>query len=67
VPDDPRPEDGPERCSPCRGTGRLIDGSGGQPTTVTCPGCDGSGTRPGGDNDAQAARRRQRDDGDGAA
>ncbi len=43
-------------CSPCRGTGTLISGSGGTPHEVPCPWCEGTGVRiPG--HDAQAARR----------
>jgi DnaJ-class molecular chaperone len=30
-------------CTPCRGTGRLISGLGGEPHEVTCPWCGGSG------------------------
>ena len=30
-------------CSPCRGTGRLISGLGGEPHEVSCPWCGGSG------------------------
>ena len=29
----------PERCTPCRGTGRVISGLGGEPKPVTCPWC----------------------------
>jgi DnaJ-class molecular chaperone len=56
---DPEAQDSnaaPAPCSPCRGTGSLISGAGGAPTTVPCPWCEGSGVRlP--DHDAQAARR----------
>ena len=46
----------PQPCAPCRGTGRLVSGLGGEPHTVTCPWCDGTGVfTPG--HDAQAARR----------
>ncbi len=46
----------PQPCAPCRGTGRLISGLGGEPHTVTCPWCDGTGVyQPG--HDAQGARR----------
>jgi len=46
----------PERCTACRGTGRVISGLGGTPTPVDCPWCDGTGRRiPG--HDAQASRR----------
>jgi DnaJ-class molecular chaperone len=45
----------PERCTPCRGTGRVISGLGGTLNPVTCPWCEGSGRRiPG--HDAQAAK-----------
>ena len=30
-------------CTPCRGSGRVISGLGGEPHTVTCPWCGGSG------------------------
>jgi DnaJ-class molecular chaperone len=30
---------------PCRGTGKVISNLGGTPSSVTCPWCDGSGTR----------------------
>ena len=46
----------PNRCTPCRGTGRVISGLGGTPKPVTCPWCEGSGIRiPG--HDAQAAKK----------
>ena len=45
---------GAQMCAPCRGTGRLISGLGGEPHQVTCPWCQGTGTRiPG--YDAQSA------------
>ena len=31
-------------CTPCRGTGRVISGLGGNPHEVICPWCGGSGT-----------------------
>ena len=37
--------DQPE-CSPCRGTGKVISSEGGNPHTVTCPWCGGTGKRP---------------------
>ena len=46
----------PERCTPCRGTGRVISGLGGEPKPVTCPWCEGDGRRIIG-HDAQAARK----------
>jgi DnaJ-class molecular chaperone len=46
----------PQRCSPCRGTGKVISNLGGTPQTVTCPWCEGSGVYDG-QHDAQAARR----------
>jgi DnaJ-class molecular chaperone len=46
----------PERCTPCRGTGRVISGLGGEPKPVTCPWCEGDGRRIAG-HDAQAARK----------
>jgi hypothetical protein len=39
---------------PCRGTGRLTSGLGGQPHEVQCPWCQGSGRRMAG-FDAQQA------------
>lgn len=57
--DDPTKDDladAPRPCPPCRGTGRLISGDGGEPHEVVCPWCEGSGDfLPG--HDAQAARR----------
>ena len=44
------PED--QICTPCRGTGRLVSGLGGEPHEVVCPWCDGSGRRIAG-RDAQ--------------
>ncbi len=44
---------GPRECMPCRGTGKVISGLGGEQKTVTCPWCDGSGERHSG-VDAQA-------------
>jgi hypothetical protein len=32
-------------CNPCRGTGHLISGLGGEPHQVTCPWCRGTGHR----------------------
>lgn len=46
----------PERCTACRGTGRLISNQGATPHEVTCPWCEGSG-RFLREHDAQAARR----------
>jgi DnaJ-class molecular chaperone len=40
------------RCAPCRGTGTVISAKGGEPRSVTCPWCDGSG-RVIPDHDAQ--------------
>jgi hypothetical protein len=36
---------GPRECMPCRGSGKLISKLGGEPSTVTCPWCDGGGVR----------------------
>jgi len=44
---------GPRECMPCRGTGKVISGLGGEQKPVTCPWCDGSGERQTG-VDAQA-------------
>jgi DnaJ-class molecular chaperone len=53
---DEQPVAAPKPCAPCRGTGRLISNLGGEPSTVTCPWCEGGGMQlPG--HDAQAARR----------
>jgi DnaJ-class molecular chaperone len=46
----------PNRCTPCRGTGSVISGLGGEPKAVTCPWCEGSGVRIAG-HDAQAAKK----------
>jgi DnaJ-class molecular chaperone len=35
----------PERCTPCRGTGKVISRLGGDEHTVTCPWCGGTGRR----------------------
>jgi hypothetical protein len=44
----------PDRCRPCRGTGRVISNLGGAAHEVTCPWCEGGGRfLP--DHDAQAA------------
>ncbi len=34
-----------QSCTPCRGTGRLISGLGGEPHPVVCPWCRGTGKR----------------------
>ena len=44
---------GPRECMPCRGTGKVISNLGDAPSSVTCPWCEGSGTRVAG-IDAQA-------------
>ncbi len=36
---------GPRECMPCRGSGKVISNLGGEPSTVTCPWCDGGGVR----------------------
>jgi DnaJ-class molecular chaperone len=46
----------PQRCTPCRGTGKVVSNLGGTPQLVTCPWCDGSG-RYLRDHDAQATAR----------
>jgi DnaJ-class molecular chaperone len=48
-------------CPPCRGTGRVISGLGGEPHEVACPWCEGTGRFLAG-HDAQAARRAQEGD-----
>lgn len=55
-----------QTCSPCRGTGRVISGLGGEPHQVTCPWCQGTGERiPG--IDAQQAPAESGAAPDGAA
>jgi DnaJ-class molecular chaperone len=44
---------GSQECMPCRGTGRVISNLGGTASKVTCPWCEGDGTRRHG-IDAQA-------------
>jgi DnaJ-class molecular chaperone len=44
---------GPRECMPCRGTGKVISGLGGEQKPVTCPWCGGEGMRQDG-LDAQA-------------
>jgi DnaJ-class molecular chaperone len=45
----------PQRCTACRGTGRVISNLGGERHEVECPWCEGTGRFiPG--HDAQAAR-----------
>ncbi|HEU4703550.1 MAG TPA: hypothetical protein VFS37_13795 [Conexibacter sp.] len=41
-------------CHPCRGSGTVISGLGGEQTRITCPWCGGSGVRDP-ERDAQAA------------
>jgi hypothetical protein len=36
---------GPQECMPCRGTGKVISNLGGKASKVTCPWCEGDGTR----------------------
>ena len=43
----------PRECMPCRGTGKVISNLGGTSKQVTCPWCEGGGTRLAG-HDAQA-------------
>lgn len=42
----------PRECMPCRGSGKVISNLGGEPSTVECPWCKGSGMRVAG-TDAQ--------------
>ena len=44
----------PQRCTACRGTGRVVSNLGGEPHPVPCPWCDGTG-RFIPEHDAQAA------------
>jgi DnaJ-class molecular chaperone len=46
----------PVQCPPCRGTGQVLSQLGGEPSSVTCPWCEGGGMLIAG-HDAQAARR----------
>lgn len=46
----------PIPCSPCRGTGKVISGAGGESRPVDCPWCEGTGVRKG-EIDAQARHR----------
>jgi hypothetical protein len=43
----------PRECMACRGSGRVISNLGGTPSEVSCPWCEGTGTRVPG-IDAQA-------------
>jgi DnaJ-class molecular chaperone len=36
---------GPQECMPCRGSGRVISNLGGKASKITCPWCQGQGTR----------------------
>jgi DnaJ-class molecular chaperone len=55
--DEGDPQQTPAReCMACRGSGKVISHLGGEAKTVTCPWCDGSGTR-GAIFDAQARWR----------
>jgi DnaJ-class molecular chaperone len=56
VSDEPADTYDPQRCTACRGTGRVISALGGTPNPVTCPWCEGSG-RFDPQHDAQAAQR----------
>jgi DnaJ-class molecular chaperone len=53
VPDSDAQQRPPRECMACRGTGSVISHLGGEPKTVTCPWCDGTGVR-GAISDAQA-------------
>jgi hypothetical protein len=44
----------PQACMPCRGTGRVLSNLGDESKLLTCPWCQGTGTRQSG-VDAQAA------------
>ena len=35
----------PRECMPCRGSGKVISNLGGEPSTITCPWCEGAGVR----------------------
>jgi len=50
----------PIACNPCRGTGKVISGLGGSPSTLPCPWCEGTGTFiPGHDAQAKHAESAQ--------
>lgn len=57
---------------PCRGTGKVISNLGGTPSTITCPWCEGGGTRLAGIDaqskwrSAEEAEAAQRADGSSA-
>jgi DnaJ-class molecular chaperone len=36
---------GPQECMPCRGTGKVISNLGEKTSKITCPWCEGDGTR----------------------
>jgi hypothetical protein len=42
---EPTREAGALTCTPCRGTGHLTSGLGGEPHQVVCPWCRGTGVR----------------------
>jgi DnaJ-class molecular chaperone len=44
-----------QTCRPCRGTGKVISGLGGEPRDVSCPWCGGTGVREPGRNAQEAA------------
>ena len=48
----------PDRCMPCRGTGRVTSGQGEVRTEVECPWCGGTGRRQPGRNAQEFAPRR---------
>jgi DnaJ-class molecular chaperone len=55
-----------EPCLPCRGTGRLRSGLGGEPHEVQCPWCQGTGRRiPGLDAQEHPAEMTQPEPGQG--
>ena len=54
--DEPADTYDPQRCTACRGTGKVISALGGTPQPVTCPWCEGTG-RFDPQHDAQAAQR----------
>lgn len=56
------PEEGPQPCLACRGTGQVISNLGGTATQVPCPWCAGSGVRPVEPIDAQARWREESED-----
>jgi len=54
--DDPAAAADRAACSPCRSTGQVVSNLGGEPSTIACPWCEGSGSFLA-EHDAQSLRR----------